>query len=217
MARCQRCDAMAATKGVIYYQNIGLLVARLRRKVEGDLCRRCTTRVFLRMTGVTLIFGWWGMISMIVSPFMIFNNVVQYLSVMRGPWRGGPVTPVAVRMARPVVEPETGPIELEPEREFRPRRKRVAEPIELQQDWEVTQPAAAPAKPLQRDLPAVVTKKNGSMSKEEMAAALKAYHGDMRMRLKGGQTPAVIAAFIAPRTGVPERVVRAYVEKLASR
>jgi len=45
----------------------------------GYLCRRCISGIFWRFTSVTLLFGWWGLISLIITPIVLVNNVVMYL------------------------------------------------------------------------------------------------------------------------------------------
>ena len=82
MRYCQACQREAPTKYVEYYQNIGMLVMRQLRSVKGHLCRRCTKHYFLKMTGLTLLTGWWGMISFIMNPFLIINNVIRYLTCL---------------------------------------------------------------------------------------------------------------------------------------
>lgn len=202
MGRCQACQRDAATKRVVFYQNIGMLFRRKLVTIEGNFCRGCCSKYFFQQTGATLVTGWWGQISAFINPFLIVHNVVRYGFVMVTPWRGGPARGAGaapVVMSRRPATPE-GPIELEPEREEFPIRKKAAAP------------QAAAVRPVE-----TVKKVGGTKTKEEMAAALKSYHADIRMRLKGGETPAAIAAFIAPRTGVPEGVVRQYVAKLAER
>jgi hypothetical protein len=76
---CQACGRNAPTKYVEFYQNIGMLVLRSMRSVKGNLCRRCIKRYFMQLTGLTLLTGWWGMISLILNPFLILNNVIRSL------------------------------------------------------------------------------------------------------------------------------------------
>ncbi|MCA9186897.1 MAG: hypothetical protein R3E01_09790 [Pirellulaceae bacterium] len=76
---CQDCGVEADTKHVTFYQNIGALVIRFPKSIDGNLCKSCVHRHFWTMTGVTLVLGWWGMISLIVSPFFVLNNVVRYV------------------------------------------------------------------------------------------------------------------------------------------
>ena len=76
---CQVCGVEAATKHVAFHQNIGALVMRYYKHVEGDLCKSCIHRFFWKFTLVNLFLGWWGMISLIVTPFFILNNLVRYI------------------------------------------------------------------------------------------------------------------------------------------
>lgn len=65
---------------VSLHRNIGLLVFHLHAKLEGRLCRRCIREEFHSLTGITLLFGWWGLISFFITPFFIASNVAQFLS-----------------------------------------------------------------------------------------------------------------------------------------
>jgi hypothetical protein len=79
---------------VRYYQNIGMLFMRKMRTVDGALCKRCSRHFFFKLTGLTLVTGWWGMISAIMNPFLIINNIVRYvgtLSLADGGERGFPM------------------------------------------------------------------------------------------------------------------------------
>jgi hypothetical protein len=76
---CQACGVEAPTKHVAFYQNIGALVMRFSRTAEGDLCKSCIHKIFWSYTLINLFLGWWGVISFIVTPFFILNNVFRYL------------------------------------------------------------------------------------------------------------------------------------------
>src|SRR5947209_6594826 len=76
---CQACGVEAATRYVAFYQNIGALVVRFSRSIEGNLCKSCIHRYFWTYTGTNLALGWWGMISFIINPFLILNNAGRYL------------------------------------------------------------------------------------------------------------------------------------------
>jgi len=80
--RCELCGAVAPTKKVLFRQNIGLFVRRLYREVDGRLCRDCIEETFWPFTGKTMLFGWFGVISFIVSPFILLFNVLQYLGAL---------------------------------------------------------------------------------------------------------------------------------------
>ncbi|MFZ1087043.1 MAG: hypothetical protein WAN35_18930 [Terracidiphilus sp.] len=76
---CKICGVEGPTKDVTFYQNIGMLVTRQWAKVEGELCRPCIGRYFRSYSLTTLFLGWWGVISFVVTPFILINNVFQYL------------------------------------------------------------------------------------------------------------------------------------------
>ncbi|MDB5308966.1 MAG: hypothetical protein JWO38_3168 [Gemmataceae bacterium] len=56
-----------------------MLVVRSSRSVDGDLCKTCIHKHFWGTTGLTLVPGRWGTISLIVTPFFLLNNVGRYL------------------------------------------------------------------------------------------------------------------------------------------
>ena len=76
---CQACGRQAPSKYVEFYQNIGALVMRFHKSLKGNLCRQCIDKYFWEYTLYTLFLGWWGMISLIVTPFLLVNNIVRYL------------------------------------------------------------------------------------------------------------------------------------------
>lgn len=76
---CQGCGVEAATKHVVFHQNIGVLVVRFPSSIEGNLCKSCVNKHFWSMTGTTLVLGWWGVISFIMTPFFLLNNIGRYL------------------------------------------------------------------------------------------------------------------------------------------
>jgi hypothetical protein len=78
--RCQACGAVGSVGDVDFRQNIGLLVLRLSKQVKGRLCPRCASGQFWQLTLITLIGGWWGLISFFVTPFFLLNNLISYAS-----------------------------------------------------------------------------------------------------------------------------------------
>jgi hypothetical protein len=76
---CQSCGAIAPTKTVKFHQNIGLLVMRFHRHIEGDLCKSCISKYFWQFNLVNVTLGWWSVISLIVTPIFIINNLVYYI------------------------------------------------------------------------------------------------------------------------------------------
>ncbi len=82
---CQNCGIEAPTKYVAFYQNIGALVVRFSRSIEGELCKSCIHRYFWSYTGVNCTLGWWGYISLVVTPFFILNNTFRYAMCLTMP------------------------------------------------------------------------------------------------------------------------------------
>jgi hypothetical protein len=76
---CQGCGVEAPTRQVAFYQNIGALVMRYSSKVEGKLCKSCIHKHFWKMTAVNLTLGWWGTISLIMTPCFLINNLGHYM------------------------------------------------------------------------------------------------------------------------------------------
>ncbi|MCA9043818.1 MAG: hypothetical protein KDA69_05825 [Planctomycetaceae bacterium] len=79
---CQDCGIEAPTKYVAFYQNIGVLVMRFTKTVEGNLCKSCIHKNFWSMTLITLCIGWLGMISLVLAPFFVLNNLFRYLGCL---------------------------------------------------------------------------------------------------------------------------------------
>jgi len=76
---CQSCGVEAPTKYVSFHQNIGMLVMRTHKSISGNLCKSCIHSNFWKLTGTTFFLGWWGAHSMIITPFLLLNNMGRYL------------------------------------------------------------------------------------------------------------------------------------------
>lgn len=76
---CESCGIPAETKYVEFYENVGLLVIRKHRSVKGSLCKPCIDFYFWKLTGRTMLLGWWGVISFIVTPFILLNNLLRFM------------------------------------------------------------------------------------------------------------------------------------------
>jgi hypothetical protein len=77
---CESCGMPIETKYIEIYQNIGLLIMRRFASVKGRFCKSCIEYYFWTMTGKTMLFGWWGVISFVLTPFLLLNNFLRYLS-----------------------------------------------------------------------------------------------------------------------------------------
>ncbi len=80
--RCQSCGDSGPTKHVVFYQNIGMVIMRSSKTVEGELCKACINQVFWKFTLTTAVLGWWGMISLIVTPLFLINNIGRFLGTI---------------------------------------------------------------------------------------------------------------------------------------
>lgn len=75
---CVKCGLKGPTKWVEFRQNIGMVVTRRTAKASGYMCHRCLRAYFKSYTLTTLFLGWWGVISFLVTPVFLFNNLVQF-------------------------------------------------------------------------------------------------------------------------------------------
>ncbi|MGA3373701.1 MAG: hypothetical protein ABSC48_18285 [Terracidiphilus sp.] len=76
--RCKSCGIEGPTQHVTLWQNVGMIVARQWKKIDGDLCHPCIRKYFRSYTLTTLFLGWWGVVSLVVTPFILINNVYQF-------------------------------------------------------------------------------------------------------------------------------------------
>ncbi|HEY8210439.1 MAG TPA: hypothetical protein VIG99_23315 [Myxococcaceae bacterium] len=79
-ATCDMCSAYAPVMNGTYHQNTGMLVMRRHRQAGGTFCRGCHFRVFWRLTLHTFFLGWWGTISLVLTPLFLLNNVGLFLA-----------------------------------------------------------------------------------------------------------------------------------------
>lgn len=82
IGRCQICGNMRHTKPVTYYRNVGMLVVRRTYTVKGELCRTCIHKYFWQFAWKNILFGPWGMISLIMAPIYLIQNTWQYLAAL---------------------------------------------------------------------------------------------------------------------------------------
>ena len=83
MGRCQVCGNMRVTALVKFDRNIGMWVLRQTRSIQGNMCKACLGKKFWEFTGLNLLLGPWGVISLIVTPVYLVTNAVSYVSASR--------------------------------------------------------------------------------------------------------------------------------------
>lgn len=76
---CEICSVYGPVMHASYHQNTGMLVMRRHRQAHGSFCRNCHRRLYARLTGHTALLGWWGMISLVLTPLFILNNTGYFL------------------------------------------------------------------------------------------------------------------------------------------
>ena len=75
---CESCRRVAQLRHAHFTQNIGAVVLRFHRTVDGQLCKHCIDKFFFRFTGVTMLLGWWGLLSFFFSCVAVPANVVSW-------------------------------------------------------------------------------------------------------------------------------------------
>jgi curved DNA-binding protein CbpA len=79
---CQVCGLVLPLKKVKLFQNIGMIFTRQSKFVDANLCKDCIDRYFARFTFVTLVLGWWGMISFFVTIGYLLNNSFVFIKTL---------------------------------------------------------------------------------------------------------------------------------------
>jgi hypothetical protein len=88
---CQNCGLEAPTADVEFRYSIGLLITHIHHTIKGVRCKSCIRRHFWECMLINLSLGWWNLLSLMVTPFLVVHNVFQYLSTRSLP----PVPPDA--------------------------------------------------------------------------------------------------------------------------
>lgn len=76
---CQRCGQHRVIFHGEFHENISYFFRRKERTIDAELCFPCTGRVFIELTGRTLLLTWWGIIGAIVGPIYIISNSGWFL------------------------------------------------------------------------------------------------------------------------------------------
>lgn len=83
MQPCQLCGIIRQTSRVSFARNIGMLVAHREKKITANMCKTCLKKNFWEYTGKNLLFGPWGMISLLLTPIYLVTNIVSYVSALQ--------------------------------------------------------------------------------------------------------------------------------------
>jgi hypothetical protein len=80
---CQVCGSMRQTSAVRFHHNIGMVVLRQTRSIQGNMCKTCMRTKYWEYMGKNLLLGPWGIISVIITPIYMVTNTVSYVSSSR--------------------------------------------------------------------------------------------------------------------------------------
>lgn len=104
--RCESCGLEAPTANVQLYQNIGMLVMRRYRSVKGNMCKPCIDNYFWQYTLATSVLGWWGLISLFLTPLFIANNLFQFIKSRGLSTAALGTTSLPIYVASPSTQPQ---------------------------------------------------------------------------------------------------------------
>lgn len=98
---CGRCGAYPAVAATLR-EHHGVVIGRETTTDPGPFCRSCGLSEFRDMTAATLVRGWWGVLSVFITPFVLAGNVLAWLRIRKlaEPVPGSPRSPL--RVGKPV-------------------------------------------------------------------------------------------------------------------
>jgi hypothetical protein len=83
---CESCGSFEApTAYATFHRNISLFVVRFHSRREGYYCFPCGVKIGLLENLIMLVGGWWGIIGLIVTPFLMLWNFYAIIRLWIGP------------------------------------------------------------------------------------------------------------------------------------
>jgi len=79
MQPCATCKNVRLTKYIEFHRNVGMLYLRRTYVMRGKLCKTCVRKYFWEFELKNLLLGPWGVISLVVTPIYLIQNVVTYV------------------------------------------------------------------------------------------------------------------------------------------
>ncbi len=77
---CDSCGGPGPLVATQFRQTIGAVLLRFEKTVEGYLCSDCARSHFVSCTTTTAVAGWFGIISLVLTPWFILTNIQNYLA-----------------------------------------------------------------------------------------------------------------------------------------
>jgi hypothetical protein len=106
---CSNCGSVPAVN-TSFHSHLGVVIVMQTQTMPGPFCRDCGLGVFRNLTSQTLVTGWWGILSVFITPVTILMNLIGGYQVSRlaaprpnpyGPSRP-PMYPGASLLRRPM-------------------------------------------------------------------------------------------------------------------
>lgn len=76
---CQICGRPGASHKATLYSTIGMVVALRYHTLKGVFCSACLDHFFWEYTLITLSLGWWGLVSLFLTPMILVNNLFFFV------------------------------------------------------------------------------------------------------------------------------------------
>ena len=77
--QCELCGCRPSYTGIVHFHgNVGMLVQRRRYEMKAEMCGPCLHQQFLKFTAMNIFLGWWGTISLLVTPYYLLRNFDEY-------------------------------------------------------------------------------------------------------------------------------------------
>jgi hypothetical protein len=76
MVQCRLCGCVPAAN-VKFRGHQGMILLMRFLSLDGPFCRDCGLATFRRMTARTLVQGWWGYASFVITPIVVLINLVR--------------------------------------------------------------------------------------------------------------------------------------------
>lgn len=79
---CEKCGQRVPVRFVELHQNIGLIVVHFHSVERGHYCKSCIHSTFWTMQAINLTCGWWGLISLCLTPLFVISNTINYIPAL---------------------------------------------------------------------------------------------------------------------------------------
>jgi hypothetical protein len=79
MRPCQICKQMRSVVAISFHRNVGMLILRRTYTLRGDLCKSCMNRAYWAFTWRNFVQGWWGTISLLITPVNFVMNTFSFV------------------------------------------------------------------------------------------------------------------------------------------